>query len=720
MTSRQITLESLTKSNRGTEGDNDFYHCPNCNSNDFAVDIHKNCGYCFPCGYRARVVSYSPLNQKEVKQEKELVKLYIQNSESVKHWNLESIDGKSVKLIRVDKPNGDKYFIFGTMVNDTWYKGLIDIDKADLKTYGMNTITDKTHTVLVVEGYKCVDSVRSIIPAVGYAVIGLMDCHSSFLSSEIPLLQGKEVIVLVDSDSNGREVVNRLSKQLGKQLQSIDLYPTKDDGSDVADWIDEGHTPLELIEILKGKPSEVTAVPVPAEEFAYYSFDDNGKISIDNSKFLSFLSSKGLRKEVSTYKLVKVNGNLVSTLNSKDIRYSILKEETNCRVQNWIASPKNRNFDDSYLESVLEPIEINRIQDTKDKTYIPFKNGVLEITKDSKRLIPYKDTNCLFFESEIQNRDWKENYYPHAEVNQFLSNIAGNHERLTVLKSILGYLINSHRAKSDKALILQDYEYSDKANGGTGKNLFVKMASIYRESKLLKGSKLQKDDNRFIFQGITENTRLLIIDEVNAGNTHYKTFTLDILFSELTEGITVEQKGKQERFIPFEKTPKFIFTTNKGLDLDGESHKRRAFQFGLSNYYNSDRTPYKEFGREFFGQEWTAEDWCMFDTLITDCIQAYHSTGLIQYTDKQESINNLKRFIGEDVFDYLESELQFERVTGRRILQKNLYNEFIESSNSSLHQKTFNKYTRQYLEFNNTKFSERQSSKGSEGKYWVF
>jgi hypothetical protein len=55
-------------------------------------------------------------------------------------------------------------------------------------------------------------------------------------------LQGRDVIVLVDADQPGRDHGQLVARSLwgkAKAIKVVDLYPDRDDGSDIADWIAE-------------------------------------------------------------------------------------------------------------------------------------------------------------------------------------------------------------------------------------------------------------------------------------------------------------------------------------------------------------------------------------------------------------------------------------------------------------------------------------------------
>ena len=92
---------------------------------------------------------------------------------------------------------------------------------------------------------------------------------------------------------------------------------------------------------------------------------------------------------------------------------------------------------------------INRPTDTKTSVYVPFKNGMLEITKDAATLhYGYMGYDILDSDPSTK-RDWKENTAQKAEFETFLERACGMMEaapewerRKEAIMSMLGYLVS--------------------------------------------------------------------------------------------------------------------------------------------------------------------------------------------------------------------------------------------------------------------------------------
>lgn len=111
-------------------------------------------------------------------------------------------------------------------------------------------------TVYLVEGEGKADRLRTVLrrtesqPAVttiqGGAKAPMMPEHvASFAGA-------KCVVVLADSDEPGRRAAKSRAQRIAdaeaeRDVRIIDLYPTRDDGLDVADWLAEGHAVEDLL-----------------------------------------------------------------------------------------------------------------------------------------------------------------------------------------------------------------------------------------------------------------------------------------------------------------------------------------------------------------------------------------------------------------------------------------------------------------------------------------
>ena len=277
-----------------------------------------------------------------------------------------------------------------------------------------------------------------------------------------------------------------------------------------------------------------------------------------------------------------------------------------------------------FLKDVTE--EINPIRDRKDNSYLFFKNGFIEVTADSiGEVKPYAEMDFLIWETDILEYDFSPETYQDFDFFRFCQNITNqDKERLEQLKSVLGYYIHTYKDSANaKAIYLVDEGATpDEANGGSGKTLLMKAIQRVRNTCWEDGKRFSRKNSTFLYQSITESTKVLAIDDLA------KNFPVFILFSPITGDMDVERKAKQPFTISFDISPKILLSGNYYLKFADESTKRRFKEFEVHRHYNSDHTPLDDFGRAFF-QDWTGTDWNQFFAFMADCVRTFLSDGLI-------------------------------------------------------------------------------------------
>src|SRR5699024_1467305 len=128
-------------------------------------------------------------------------------------------------------------------------------------------------------------------------------------------------------------------------------------------------------------------------------------------------------------------------------------------------------FSETYL-LMLDSIELMMLDDTPKKSFIAFKNGILEVTKNEINLIDYIDVDGYIWRSHIINKDFSISKNTDNDYKTFIKNIS--HKTPEPIESVLGYLISTYKNKiNNKAVIFNDETISDNPEGGTGKGLII-------------------------------------------------------------------------------------------------------------------------------------------------------------------------------------------------------------------------------------------------------
>ena len=434
------------------------------------------------------------------------------------------------------------------------------------------------------------------------------------------------------------------------------------------------------------------------EDFWYSNIDKNGKekITIDPLKYKLFLERNGFKKhypnESQKPNFVQIKSNKVSITSVeiiKDFVLDFLLEKKEFEVWNFCAKYQNL-FSETFL-LMLESIELKMLNDTRNTSYIAFKNGVLEVTKNEIKLIDFIDIDYYIWAEHILNRDFLELEDFENDYQKFILNIS-NKEPLAI-ECAIGYLVSTYKNRSNnKAVILNDEVISENPEGGTGKGVFVQGISQIRKTSILDG-KLFDGKKSFPYQTVSIDTKLLVFDDVAKG------FSFEEKFSLVTEGMTLERKNKDAIKLSVQDSPKIVISTNYAIKGEGNSHDRRRYELEIAQYYGKDLTPEDEFGRQLF-DDWNDNDFQKFDNYIVNCVQLFLKNGLV----KQNAKNiKMRKFIAETSMEFNDWINDIENVPrNTRNDKKIFFDKFIEEYpdfKKWLTRKKFNIWVQKYCSF---------------------
>jgi hypothetical protein len=444
---------------------------------------------------------------------------------------------------------------------------------------------------------------------------------------------------------------------------------------------------------------------VEHEDFWY--LNDKNKIGIDTLKYKLFLERNGFKKYFpnNTQKptWVYINSNKISETSVekiKDFVLNYLLERGEIDVWNYCAKFQNL-FAENFL-LMLESVELLLLKDTKTKSFIAFKNGILEVTQNEINLIDYIDIDGYIFESQIIQRDFEKLEIFENEYKTFVNNISNNEP--TAIECTIGYLLSTYKNKmNNKAIILNDEVISENPEGGTGKGLFVQGLRQIRNVSILDG-KTFDDKKSFPYQTVSPETQVLVFDDVK------KNFDFESKFSLVTEGMTLERKNKDAIKLKVEDSPKMVISTNYAIKGEGNSHDRRRHEIEIAQYYGKKITPYDEFGRQLF-DDWTLDEYKAFDNYMVFCLQSYLKLGLIHQNAKNIK---MRKFIAETCIEFYEWIIDTQNVpVNERNDKSQYYNSFINEYKDFqkwLTRKKFNIWIQKYCNFINAEYLSGNSN----------
>jgi len=341
--------------------------------------------------------------------------------------------------------------------------------------------------------------------------------------------------------------------------------------------------------------------------------------------------------------------------------------------------------------------DVSFLRDTSKASFIPFRNGIVHITKDDISMMQYHElpTNILLWHNQIKQRDIELiNLRSETELNQtpvyrFIKRIAGitpdiefleidqlivqhpeKYERYLAFMSTGGYLLSNYKDPGRPyAVILAEDTASDRDGGGVGKDLYMKILAHIRSMCSFPGKQWKVNAN-FAFQTYKLGDDILYISDID------KFFNFEVMNNTITEGITIEKKNKDAFTIPFELSPKIAMSTNYDIDNSAEHASRRIKKLLFAKYYNSTLRPEDELGGMFWGPEWTDRDWMMFFLVPFYMIQAYLGSGVTRFTTTDNMrVKSVKIKYSEEFYEYA-TGLQL----GVWLPKKDMYEQFLYDS----------------------------------------
>jgi hypothetical protein len=433
----------------------------------------------------------------------------------------------------------------------------------------------------------------------------------------------------------------------------------------------------ETIESVLNKVEEENAMQT------FWDRNDRGVIKIVHVQFKQFLEDNGFYKYCpeggKNYIFVKVTNNLIDHTSEKEIKDFVLThllELDDIGVYNYFAD-NTRFFKEEFL-SLLSTIEIYFIADTKDASYLYYKNCAVKISKDGVITLDYLDLGGYVWKDHVIDRNFTIcSVTERCDFKKFVNNInGGDEQRVKSMESTLGFLMHGYKNLSFcPAIILNDEVISDNPEGGTGKGLLMNALSKMKKLVVIDGKSFAFERS-FAYQLVSADTQILCFDDVR------KHFDFERLFSVVTEGLTLEKKNKDAIKIPFSRSPKIAITTNYAIKGAGNSFARRKWELELHQYYTKEFTPLDEFGKLMFG-DWNDEDWCEFDNYMIGCLTNYIKTGLV----KSKFVNlKIRQLSAETCHEFIEwcglvdthqnREVMLQADT--RLYKNELYSNFID------------------------------------------
>jgi hypothetical protein len=396
--------------------------------------------------------------------------------------------------------------------------------------------------------------------------------------------------------------------------------------------------------------------------YEFYEINDLGGVSTEPYKYTNFLQNKNFIRVFSPddkIQVIKNENNIVEFYNHNTelpsfLHKHIVEYDYYSNVINHLAKDSHTLYRSLFH---LPNINLKYHKDKKETFGLLFKNGYYELSKGNDIKKTELDKNSFFAKHHTQSIDFK----PLDEVSIFETFIqrvstgkkdaetydSNDIKKIEEFCTMIGYMCHNYKNPvNSPAIILSDVGANGiNRNGGRGKSLITEAIRMVQKS-IFKGSNSEFDPNyQFNWDDLDISHNTYIIDDVKYN------FKYDDLYTNILGSISAHRKGRKAETIDFEDTPKFMITTNWVVMYDEQntSTNRRFIEYQLTDYYNKDNKPEKEFGGMFF-KEWDANEWNRFYTFIFTCVDLYLTNGILRPVYDKSEDNQSAMFINDVMY----------------------------------------------------------------------
>lgn len=428
----------------------------------------------------------------------------------------------------------------------------------------------------------------------------------------------------------------------------------------------------------------------------FWNIDNKGKISLNDYKFKLFLENRGFYKvqlNEKEFTFVKVYNNIINEINETHIKDFVLQhvEGVDINVYNFFAK-STAKFTEGYLNQ-LATRDLVMLRDTPTESYLFFKNIIVKVTENNIDYIDYIDCGGLVWKKNIIDKEFKYTDTS-SDFEMFINNVSNkDEERKKTLECSLGYLLNTFKKQNEGvSIILYDETLNDNPSGRTGKTVISKALGEVRKVTTLNGKEFN-NKGQFPYQTVNLDDNILVFDDLT------RNFKFEELFSIVTGDLTLNKKNLQPIVIPYERSPKILFTSNYVLSGTGDSHEARKIEIELYRHYSKDYQPVNEFKKMFF-TDWNIEEWNAFFSYMIRNMQLYFKNGLIKPELATAKTRKLISNTNEDFYDFCENEFLWSG--DKYYTTKEVFNSFNDGAREvpkNMNTRWFGRWLSSYFEF---------------------
>lgn len=270
----------------------------------------------------------------------------------------------------------------------------------------------------------------------------------------------------------------------------------------------------------------------------------------------------------------------------------------------------------------------------------------------------------------------------------------------------LGYIMHRYKDKSRTwAIYAMDNKLSDQgeSHGGSGKSICFGAPTQLMRSLTLEGRNNRLTENQFLYENVNEHTDYVLVDDC------HEYIRFDFFYSSITMNMTVNPKHGKQFTIPFEKSPKFAFTSNYSLRDASPSTLRRILFSVFSDYYHyngngeyrEERKPIDEFGKNLF-QDFDEKEWEEFLNTIALCLVSYLQHDKIDPPMDNVQRRNFRAIMGDSFLGWADVFYSAElKRLDRFIVRKDAFESYCKETNAKgVTAQTFVKKLKAWCDYN--------------------
>lgn len=252
---------------------------------------------------------------------------------------------------------------------------------------------------------------------------------------------------------------------------------------------------------------------------------------------------------------------------------------------------------------------------------------------NTSRLFWRKETEQRFEEGQEDELAAYMRAHPFEIAGEGLSSTEIWEQKQNLINKIFTFGYMLHRYKDYRrawAPLAMDNKIGEtgECNGRSGKSFFFHALTLLMKNKPLSGRNPKLMDNPFVFDGVTQDTDMVLVDDCD------QYLNLGLFYDNITSDMTVNPKNNHAFTIPFDISPKIAFTTNYvPKDFDPSSEARSLYmvfsdwyhQKTQDNDYRETRTIGDDFGKTLYAHDYSEEEWNNDINFWLQCCRFYLS-----------------------------------------------------------------------------------------------